>query len=154
MTPEMVMKARDIAKKGNYANVEFRLGEIEHLPVADNSVDVIISNCVINLSPDKPQVCRDAYRVLKPGGHLAVSDIVAVRELPEVFKGDVAKLTGCVAGASTAAELKAALGDAGFTDIQILFREESRDFIKEWFPGTGVEDFVVSASIKARKGAR
>jgi len=152
MTPEMITKAREIAKKGNYANVEFRLGEIEHLPVADNSVDVIISNCVVNLSPDKPQVYRDAYRVLKPGGRLAISDIVAVRELPEGFKGDVEKLAGCIAGAATVDELTAALEDAGFTDIQILLHEESRGFIKDWFPGTGVEGFVVSASIQAQKG--
>jgi SAM-dependent methyltransferase len=151
MTPEMILKAREIAKKGNYANVEFRLGEIEHLPVADNSVDVIISNCVVNLSPDKPQVYRDAYRVLKPGGRIAFSDIVAVRELPEKFKGDVEKLSGCVAGAATADELTTALEKAGFTDIQLLLHEESRSFIKDWFPGTGVEDYVVSASIQAEK---
>jgi SAM-dependent methyltransferase len=154
MTPEMIVQARDNAKKSKYANVEFRLGEIEHLPVADNSVDVIISNCVVNLSPDKPQVYRDAYRVLKPGGRLAFSDIVAVGELPEGLKGDVEKLTGCIAGAATVNELTAALEDAGFSGIQILLNEESRIFIKDWFPGTGVEDFVVSASIQARKEVR
>jgi len=151
MTPEMIIKAREIGKKGNYANVEFRLGEIEHLPVADNSVDVIISNCVVNLSPDKPQVYRDAHRVLRPGGRLAFSDIVAVRKLPGKFISDVEKLTGCISGAAAVDELKAALEDAGFTDIQILLREESRSFIRDWFPGTGVEDFVLSASIQARK---
>ena len=154
MTPEMIVKAREIAKKGNYANVEFRLGEIEHLPVADNSVDVIMSNCVVNLSPDKPQVFRDAYRVLKPGGRLAISDIVAVRDLPDTLKGDVEKLTGCVAGAAAVDELAASLEKAGFTDIRILTHEESRGFIQDWFPGTGVENFVVSASIQAKKGVR
>lgn len=152
ITPEIVVKARDNAKSGNYANVEFRLEEIEHLPVADSSVDVIISNCVVNLSFDKLQVYRDAHRVLKPGGRLAFSDIVTVGKLTKLFKSDVDKLTCCISGAAAVDELKAALEDAGFKDIQILLREESRSFIiRDCFPGTGVEDFVLSASIQARK---
>lgn len=144
-------RARENAVKGGYRNVEFRLGEIEHLPVEDNSVEVIISNCVINLSPDKPQVFCEAYRVLRPGGRLAVSDIVAVRAVPENLRNDSVKYTGCVAGAATVDELTAMLGKAGFADIRIELKEESRAFIKEWFPGTGIEEFVVSANIEAMK---
>lgn len=151
MTPEMLSKARANAQKGGYSNVEFRLGEIEHLPVADGSVDVIISNCVINLSPDKPQVFRDALRVLKPGGRLAISDVVASAELPESVRTDMALHSACVAGAITVDELHVMIAAAGFCDIRIAPKDESRDFIKEWAPGTNVEDFVVSATIEARK---
>ena len=99
MTPDMLEKARENAHKGGYTNVEFRLGEIEHLPVADSHVDVIISNCVINLSPDKPAVFNEAFRVLKPGGRLMVSDIVLLNELPAFIKSSVAAYVGCVSGA-------------------------------------------------------
>ena len=151
MTPDMISKARYNAQKGNYTNVEFRLGEIEYLPVADNAVDVIISNCVINLSPDKPQVFREAYRVLKPNGRLAISDIVAILELPEYIRNDTDKYTGCIAGAATIDELKAILEDIGFVNINIKLKEESKNFIKDWFPGSGAEKFVVSAFIQAQK---
>lgn len=151
MTPDMISKARENAQNGNYTNVEFRLGEIEHLPVADNAVDVIISNCVINLSPDKSQVFREAYRVLKPGGRLAISDIVAIQELPEAMKNDTEKYTGCIAGAATIDELKAILEQVGFVNIKILINEKSKNFIKDWFPGSGAEKFVASAFILTQK---
>ena len=151
MTPEMISQARANARKGGFANVEFRLGEIEHLPVADHSVDVIMSNCVINLSPDKPQVYREAYRVLKEGGRLAVSDVVALQELPQSVKDDLEKYAGCVSGAATVADLERMLRTAGFHDISIDLKEESKTFIKDWFPDSGVEDCVLSADIRARK---
>jgi arsenite methyltransferase len=151
MTPEMLAKARANADKAGHANVEFRLGEIEHLPVADATVDVIISNCVINLSPDKPAVFREAFRVLKSGGRLAVSDVVAMAPIPPELKKDWALYTGCVAGASVVEELHAMLEEAGFRDIRISRKGESRDILENWFPGRGVADFVASASIEARK---
>lgn len=151
MTPAMLGKARANAEKGKYTNVEFRLGEIEHLPVADNCVDVIISNCVINLSLDKPQVFRDAFRVLKTGGRLAISDVVASVELPAEIKNDLTLHSACIAGASQITELEAMLQQAGFTAIHIAPRDESREFIKEWVPGRGMEDYVISATIEAVK---
>lgn len=152
MTPAMVSKARANADKGGYRNVEFRLGEIEHLPVADNTVDVIISNCVINLSPDKSQVFRDAFRVLKRGGRLAISDIVATAELPEEAKRDLALYAGCMSGASLIVELESMLHAAGFERISIAPKDASREFIRDWAPGRRIEDFVVSANIEAVKG--
>jgi SAM-dependent methyltransferase len=151
MTPDMVSKARANAAKGGYSNVAFRLGEIEHLPVADASVDVIISNCVINLSPDKAQVFRDAYRVLKPGGRLAISDIVLTTALPEDMKAEVALYTGCVAGAADVPTLEALLAAAGFRDIRIAPKDASREYIQHWAPGRGVEDYIASAHIEAIK---
>ena len=151
MTPDMISKARANALKGGYANVEFRLGEIEHLPVADASVDVIISNCVINLSPDKAQVFRDAFRVLKPGGRLAISDIVLTAELPADMRAEVALYTGCVAGAAGVAALSALLEAAGFRGIRIAPRDASREYIRHCAPERGVEDFIASASIEAVK---
>lgn len=151
MTPDMVSKARANAQKGGYSNVEFRLGEIENLPVADGTVDVIISNCVINLSTDKQQVFRDAFRVLKPGGRLAISDIVATAELPEEVKHDLKLYSGCMAGATPALELEAMLCAAGFEKVSLAPKDESRAFIKDWAPGRRIEDFVVSAHIEAVK---
>jgi arsenite methyltransferase len=119
MTPDMLEKARANARKMGVENVEFRLGEIEHLPLADESVDVIISNCVINLSPDKPQVFREAYRVLRPGGRLAVSDIVTRGELPPELKQDLDSWASCVAGAWIDKEYVAAIEAAGFVDVSI-----------------------------------
>ncbi len=151
MTPDMLGKARANAAKGGYANVEFRLGEIEHLPVADASVDVILSTCVINLSPDKPQVFREAFRVLRPGGRLAVSDVVLTAELPASMRDDLALYTGCVAGAAGVAELTEWLAAAGFSGIRITPQDASREFLRHWAPGRGVEDYIASASIEAVK---
>jgi arsenite methyltransferase len=151
MTPDMVSKARSNATKGAFSHVEFRLGEIEHLPVADASIDVIISNCVINLSPDKPQVFREAFRVLKPGGRLAISDIVLSAELPAEMHAEVALYTGCVAGAAQIADLVAMLANAGFDTIRITPKEASRDYIQHWAPGRGIENYIASANIEAIK---
>ncbi len=148
MTHEMLNKARLNAKKGGYTNVEFRLGEIEHLPVENSSVDVIISNCVINLSTDKPQVFKEAARVLKPGGRLIISDLVATSPMPENIKRDLALYNGCMAGATPIEELRQALKDAGLENIKIDVKEESRSFIKDWST-SGVENYVASAVIEA-----
>jgi arsenite methyltransferase len=151
MTPEMLSKARENAQKNGFINVEFRLGEIEALPVADNSIDVIISNCVINLSPEKARVFREAHRVLKPGGRLAVADVVATATLPDEIRGDWAAYTGCVAGASQISELEEMLRQAGFVEIKIAPKDASRSFIREWLPGKQIEDYIVSATIEAVK---
>lgn len=120
MTPEMIEKARENAEKGSYDNVEFRLGEIENLPVADNSVDVVISNCVINLAPDKRRVFQEAYRSLKSGGRLMISDIVLLKELPDAIKASVEAYIGCVSGAILKNEYLEAIKAAGFQDIRII----------------------------------
>jgi SAM-dependent methyltransferase len=151
MTPEMVGKARAAAETAGHKNMDFRLGEIERLPVADETVDVIISNCVINLSPEKSRVFQEAFRVLKPGGRLAVSDIVATAELPEELKNDMALLTGCMSGASSIKTLESMMTAAGFANVEIKPKDESRNFIRNWAPGTKVEDYVVSAAIEAVK---
>jgi len=153
MTPTMISKARTNAGKGKFSQVEFRLGEIEHLPVADNTADVIISNCVINLSPNKQQVFNDTFRILKPGGRLAISDVVASAEMPEEMKNDPILHAGCMAGAELIDNIKKMLESAGFKDIYIAPKDESRHFIKDWAPGRGVEDYVLSAYIEAVKPA-
>jgi SAM-dependent methyltransferase len=151
MTEEMLAKARENARKNGFTNVEFCFGQIEALPVADETVDVIISNCVINLSPEKARVFREAYRVLKPGGRLAVADIVASATLPDEVKGDWAAYTGCMAGAPQIGELEEMLRQAGFVEIKIAPKDASRTFIREWLPGKQIEDYVVSATIEAVK---
>ena len=151
MTAEMIGKARTNAARGDYHNVEFRLGEIEHLPVADHTVDAIISNCVINLSPDKGAVFREAFRVLKPSGRIAVSDIVALQPIPESMRQDLAAYSGCVSGAATVRDLQELLASAGFRAVRIRPRPESRSFIREWFPDRGIEDCIVSATVEAVK---
>jgi arsenite methyltransferase len=151
MTNDMVIKAGCNAQKNGFENVEFRLGEIEALPLEDASIDVIISNCVINLSPEKMRVFQEAFRVLKPGGRLAVADIVATAPLPEEVKGDWAAYTGCMAGASQVIDLEKMLAGAGFESIRIAPKDTSRTFIREWLPGSQIEDYLVSATIEAAK---
>jgi ubiquinone/menaquinone biosynthesis C-methylase UbiE len=151
MTPDMVTKARANAEKLGTTNIDFRLGEIEHLPVADSTVDVILSNCVINLSPDKGAVYRDAFRVLKAGGRLAISDVVKLRELPAALEHDIVALAGCVSGAATVDVVRTLLEQVGFEAIEVVVHPESREFIREWLPGSGVEEYVASATIEAVK---
>jgi arsenite methyltransferase len=151
MTPEMISKARENAAKSEADNVDFRLGEIEHLPVADSSVEVIISNCVINLSPDKPKVYKEIYRALKPGGRLAVSDIVVTAPLPDDVKKDLELYAGCVAGASQVGEIESMLKQAGFVDICVKPIDASRELIREWAQDKPAADFIVSATIEAKK---
>lgn len=149
MTPEMVTRARRAAREAGYDNVEFRLGEIEHLPVADAFVDVIISNCVINLSPDKAEVFRDANRVLRPGGRLAISDVVAIRPLPDSIVDDEAAYCGCVGGAARVTEIEEMLRDAGFLDVQVKVKEDSVEIVSGW--GDSYDEYVRSAIITAVK---
>ncbi|MFZ5950109.1 MAG: arsenite methyltransferase [Candidatus Rifleibacteriota bacterium] len=149
MTPEMISKARENSAKAGFSNVEFRLGEIEHLPVADNSVDVIISNCVVNLSPEKAQVFAEAYRVLKPGGRVAISDVVALQPLSEAVLNSKEALCSCVSGAVSIEELEKTISAAGFSEINIELKPESREVIKTWFPDA--EKCICSATIKAYK---
>lgn len=151
MTPQMVSKARENARTAQVNNVEFRLGEIEHLPVNDASVDVILSNCVLNLSPSKALVINEAFRVLRPGGRLAISDVVATAPIPERFRGTEAALTGCIGGAAAVDELERMLREAGFADVAVRPRPESRAFIQDWMPGSGIEQYVASATVEATK---
>jgi len=153
MTADMVTKARANAATLDAKNVELRLGEIEHLPLRDAEIDVILSNCVINLSPDKAAVFREAFRVLKPGGRLAISDVVATAVLPEAFAKDVLAFTGCVAGAATVDSLRELLSAAGFQEIRVEINEESRTFIRDWMPGSGAEKYIASATVEAVKPA-
>jgi arsenite methyltransferase len=153
MTPEMVSKARKNAEKMGTGNVEFRLGEIEHLPVSDNSVDIVMSNCVVNLSPDKLGVYHDAYRILKPGGRLAISDILATAPLPEKIKNNPALLSACVGGAETLTDTEKMLKKVGFQYITIKPNNNSRRLLREWDPAISINvaDYIVSATIEAVK---
>jgi ubiquinone/menaquinone biosynthesis C-methylase UbiE len=151
MTPAMITKARANAAKGGYQNVEFRLGEIEALPVADASVDLILSNCVINLSPEKERVLREAFRVLKPGGRLAIADIVATQPVPAELRSKLAAIGACVGGAALVADLQAMLKQAGFAGIEIALKEASRELIRQWTEDAQAGEFVVSALITASK---
>jgi arsenite methyltransferase len=149
MTAEMIAKARANVAKTDLRNVEFRLGEIEHLPVADASVDVIMSNCVINLSTDKPAVFREAHRALTPGGRLAISDIVALTEIPAAVRNDLEAYAGCVSGAALIAEVEGMLRDAGFERVSVDLKSNSDALLQGWSPGA--ETLVASALIRATK---
>ena len=151
MTPEMIAASRRNAEKAGIINVDFRLGELENLPVADGIVNVIISNCVINLSPEKQRVFGEAFRVLKSGGRLAISDVVATAEMPDPVKNDMAMYAGCVSGASFISELESMLRQAGFENLRIRPKDESKTFIRDWAPGSNIEDYIVSATIEAVK---
>lgn len=153
MTPEMLARARENARKGGFTNVEFRLGEIEHLPVADQSVDVVISNCVINLSPEKEQVFREAFRVLKPGGRLAVSDMVSSVPLPPELQEDAALYCGCLAGAASVPELERMLAAAGFQQIEIK-PMDTRKLLEAWGADARLQGLVFSATIEAVRPRR
>jgi arsenite methyltransferase len=153
MTPDMLSKARMNAEKMKTTSVEFRLGEIENLPVADNTADIIMSNCVINLSPDKEKVYREAFRILKPGGRLAIADIVATAPLPAEIQQNLALVSACVGGAATIDDTKEMLQEAGFVDIRITAKDESRKLVSQWAPreSKNAGDYVVSAYIEAIK---
>ncbi len=153
MTHEMLAKARANAVKLGMANVSFRLGELEYLPIADGTADAILSNCVINLVPDKAQVFREAFRVLKPGGRLAISDVINLRPLTPELASDPALVCGCVSGAAPATEVEAMLAAAGFRDVRVDVKPESRALVASWAPGRGIEDYVASATIEAIKPA-
>lgn len=153
MTPEMIETARENVETNAASNVEFRLGEIEHLPVADESVDVILSNCVVNLSPDKPQVFRETHRVLRPGGRLAISDVVLTAELPTDLQADPASVAACVGGAASVPALEGMLTDAGFVDVSVEPKADSDEFIREWDSDLDLSDYVVAATIEGEKPA-
>jgi SAM-dependent methyltransferase len=151
MTPQMVARARANAARTGFGPVDFRLGDIEHLPVDEASVDVIMSNCVINLAPVKAAVFREAFRVLVPGGRLAISDVVAIGQVPEAIARDPAAYAGCVAGAAPVSDLEQIIREAGFEDVRVTVRSESRSIIADWSPGSGAEAFVASALIEGVK---
>jgi SAM-dependent methyltransferase len=154
MTAEMVSKARAAAAREGIGNVEFRLGEIEHLPVADESVEVILSNCVINLSPEKHKVFNEAFRVLKQGGRLTVTDVVATAALSEEMRKDLSLISACIGGAEEVEKLKELLKKAGFQDVRIELAEGSAGIIASWFPGKSFEGALASARIEAVKPNR
>lgn len=151
MTPEMLETARENRAENDIENVEFRLGEIEHLPVGDETIDVIISNCVINLSPNKQQVFEEAYRVLGPGGRLAISDVVLTAELPDELRADLDAIAECIGGASRIEKLEGLLDEAGFRDTQIEPKDETEDFFREWGDDRELDEYLVSATIRGYK---
>lgn len=151
MTPEMIKLARNNAEKGAYTNVEFRLGEIENLPVADASIDVIISNCVINLSLDKEQVYKEAYRVLKQGGRLKVSDIVATTPIPAGIREDMKLISCCIGGASYIEDIKVMMLNTGFKEVRFTQKFLDKGTIESWYPGMNIADYVDSFQMEAVK---
>ena len=150
MTPEMISRARGNARKLETANVEFRLGEIEHLPVADATVDVILSNCVINLSPEKAAVFREAFRVLRVGGRLAISDVVAIAPIPDELRTHAAAIAGCIGGAAPLDDVKQMLAEAGFKSIEVKIAARSTEIVDSWV--AGASKYIASATIEARRG--
>lgn len=151
MTPSMISRARQTAAESDFDNVEFRLGEIEHLPVANASADVIISNCVVNLSPDKLAVFREAYRALRPGGRFSISDVVATAPIPDELRDDATALAGCVGNAEHIEVVVNLLREAGFEDVDVEIKPGSEELVNKWIDGAG--EFVASATIQARKPA-
>jgi SAM-dependent methyltransferase len=151
MTPEMIKKASENAQTGGIHHVNFQLAEIEHLPLPSASFDVIISNCVINLSPNKELVFQEAYRVLKPGGRLAISDVFALVDLPEFIRKDPNLISACIAGAIPVEQLRKILSTTGFKEIQIIPHAKTDQIIHEWAPELNPQDFIQSAAIWAIK---
>lgn len=151
MTADMITRARSNAEAAGATNVSFRLGEIEHLPVADATVDAILSNCVVNLAPDKRAVYAEALRVLRPGGRLAIRDVVLTAPVPQELRDSVSALVGCAAGAAEASEVVTILEELGYADVQVSIDESSRAMIDEWLPGMGAGDVAASAEIRARR---
>ncbi len=151
MTPEMIAKARDNARMSEYGNVEFRLGEIENLPVDDNTADVIISNCVINLSAEKEKAYAEAFRALKPGGRIAIQDMIAGSEFPSELAQDMKMYSGCISGAITKSKTVSLLKKAGFEKIQIIEEPAGKMFLKSRMPQITSDTFIVPASIQAVK---
>jgi SAM-dependent methyltransferase len=163
MTPEMLEKARGIAARDNFGNVEFRLGEIENLPVADNSVDVVISNCVINLSTDKNRVFQEIERVLKPGGRVAISDVVLLKELPAATRASIEAYVGCIAGAVHMDDYAGLVKNAGLQNVKLTVSGNSfaiapdtrdprvRAVLDSLEAGTAISDYVASVYIEAEK---
>ena len=151
MTPDMIALARKNAAEAGYTNVDFRLGEIEHLPVADGSVDAIISNCVINLSLDKAQVFSEMFRVLKPGGRISTSDVVAIAEIPQDLKDDFGMIASCVGGAEHVDAIKAMLLAAGFSEIHLYPKDNSAEIVNAWLPEGGLDGYIASYIMEAIK---
>ena len=163
MTPEMIEKARGNAKRNVVKNVEFRLGEIENLPLADNSVDVVISNCVINLSADKTRVFQEIYRVLKPGGRISISDIALLKELPEKIRDSILAYVGCIAGAVSVDEYKKIVEEAGFKNVKVSGKGLSLyidsytedpvkgEILGSFKKGESLQDYVVSVCVEGHK---
>ena len=155
-TPEMIFRARKTAKDNGFVNVEFRLGEIEHIPLEPDTADVVISNCVVNLSPDKDLVFREAFRILKPGGRLAVSDVVLLRELPEEFRGDMSAWSACFSGALLEEEYLASISRAGFVEVQVVGKDVYSEELLEGYISrnekkSGLSSLVASAKVTAVK---
>lgn len=151
MTAEMISRARANAQQLGLGNVEFRLGEIERLPVADGTVDVILSNCVINLSPEKQAVFDEAFRVLRVGGRLAISDVVAIAPIPEALRTEAAAIAGCIGGASALDDVKRMLAQAGFKSVEVTVAPRSAEIVDSWM--AGASQYIASATIEARRGA-